>query len=282
MRYRDILVQLDREPATDANGRRRAYAISLAAALDAHLTGLVFELEPQIPGLALGEMPVDFMEGLRRESAEGARRAADTFNRAAEGEGISYESRTVHVTSGAAPGELASQARVSDLVVIGQHDPDESVTLAAAMIEAALFESGRPVLIVPYIGYDSVRFGRIIVAWDGGREASRAAHDALPLLERAENVEVLVIGERIPAAQAGEPGADLAQHLARHGVKVTAKRINAPDVDVGNATLSHAADYGADLLVMGGYARSRLRQVILGGMTRSVLETMTLPVLMSH
>ena len=282
MSYREILVHLDAEPASAGGNRRQQYAISLAAAFKAHLTGLVFDLEPVVPWVGLGSLPADFLESLRQETTEAAQLAAGAFSSAARAEAIEHEPRIVHARLGAAPDHLASQARVSDLVVLGQRTLERTLEFQDELIKAALFESGRPVLIVPYTGYDSFKFERIIVAWDGGREAARAAHDALPILTRTRSVEVLVIGDRSIASRSENPGADLALHLARHGVNATAKRVSAADIDIGNAVLSHAADYGADLLVMGGFARPRLRQLILGGMTRSILDSMTLPVVMSH
>lgn len=282
MLYRDILVHLDAEPSTATGDRRRAYAISLAAAFDAHLTGLVFDLDLYVPAMVWAQLPVEVRESRRRDSAEGAQRAAEAFAQSARTAGIGFEPRIVHIQENEVSRELASHGRVSDLIVVGQESSDDEGSLRRELIQAALFGTGRPTLIVPYVGYDAARFDRVIVAWDGGREATRAVHDALPLISRARQVEVLVLGDGTAASQGGDPGADLALHLARHGLDVTARRISIADLDVGSAALSHAADFGADLLVMGGFARPRLRQFILGGMTRSILESMTLPVLMSH
>jgi nucleotide-binding universal stress UspA family protein len=136
------------------------------------------------------------------------------------------------------------------------------------------------VLVVPFIQKQGAKLERVVVCWDGSRNAARAIADAMPLLHRAKAVDVLIV-----ASEAGKstdvPGADIGQHLARHGLKVDVKRITA-DIAVADAILSHAADSGADLLVMGGYGHSRLREFILGGATRHILQTMTVPVLMSH
>jgi nucleotide-binding universal stress UspA family protein len=121
----------------------------------------------------------------------------------------------------------------------------------------------------------------VMVCWDGSRSAARAVGDALPFLLRAEKVEVVLVASE-PGKSDEIPGADIAHHLARHGLKVELKRIVAVDVDVTNTLLSHAADVGSDLLVMGGYGHSRLREFVLGGVTRGILASMTLPTLMSH
>jgi nucleotide-binding universal stress UspA family protein len=139
------------------------------------------------------------------------------------------------------------------------------------------------VLVLPYIG-PAASFGeRAFVAWDASREAARAVNDALPLLRRAKQVGVLTVNPRPwPFGHGEEPGGDIGLHLARHGVKVEVQRIEAPDIDPGNAILSHLADRSADLLVMGAYGHSRLREFVLGGVTRTILGEMTVPVLMSH
>jgi nucleotide-binding universal stress UspA family protein len=121
----------------------------------------------------------------------------------------------------------------------------------------------------------------VMICWDGSRAATRAIADGMPLLERAKQIEVVIIAAN--EAKSNElPGVDLGQHLARHGLKIDVKRMTAPDIDVAATILSYAADTGTDLIVMGGYGHSRLREFVLGGVTRGILESMTVPVLMSH
>ncbi len=147
--------------------------------------------------------------------------------------------------------------------------------------EGVLFESGRPVIFVPYIQKAPLKLDRVMVCWDGSRVATRAIADAMPLLQKAKKVEIVVVSDKGSKADEA-PGADLAKHLARHDLQVELKRITSPDIDVASTVLSYAADSNADMIVMGGYGHSRLREFILGGMTRSMLESMTVPVLMSH
>jgi nucleotide-binding universal stress UspA family protein len=134
---------------------------------------------------------------------------------------------------------------------------------------------------VPYIQKAPLKLDEVMVCWDGSRPAARAIADAMPLLQRAGQIEVVIV-----ANERGKrdeiPGADMGQHLARHGLKVDVKRITGGDIDVADALLSHAADSSADFIVMGGYGHSRLREFVLGGVTHSILRSMTAPVLMSH
>ena len=122
---------------------------------------------------------------------------------------------------------------------------------------------------------------RVMVCWDGSRAAARAVGDALPFLKKAKQVEIVIVSDK-PNKKDEIPGADLGQHLARHGLKVEIKHMTSPDIDVASTILSYAADSNADMIVMGGYGHSRLREFVLGGATRSMLESMTVPVLMSH
>ena len=171
-------------------------------------------------------------------------------------------------------------ARRYDLSIVGQPNP-ETDERESLFVEAALFDFGRPVLIVPYIQRTALKLDRAMVCWDGGRPAARATADALPFLARTKSVELVTVA-RGPGDRNEIPGADIAHHLARHGLKVELKELVANDIDVPNALLSHAADISADLIVMGGYGHSRLREFVLGGATRGILSSMTAPVLMSH
>jgi len=149
------------------------------------------------------------------------------------------------------------------------------------VIEAALFESGRPVLIVPFIQKDRLKLDHVMVCWDGSRAATRAIADAMPFLTRSSKTSI-VVADVQSAKSADLSGADIATHLSRHGVNATIERIPVSKIDVSNTILSYAADAGADLIVMGGVRAFRLREFILGGTTRGMLASMTKPTLMSH
>jgi nucleotide-binding universal stress UspA family protein len=171
-------------------------------------------------------------------------------------------------------------ARRFDLAIVGQVEPDGS-PIQAMISESTLFESGRPMIIVPYVQTAQLKLDRIMVCWDGSRPATRAIADAMPFLKRAGNIEVVsVTSER--GKQDDIEGVDMGRHLARHGLKVEVTHVMRGELDVEDALLSHAADTDADFMVMGGYGHSRLREFVLGGVTRSILRAMTVPTLMSH
>jgi nucleotide-binding universal stress UspA family protein len=205
--------------------------------------------------------------------------AVEKFEAAAKRAGISAQAGWLPASL-SGPGELFSRmARRFDLSVVRQAEPGISSS-AHLIIEAALFETGRPTLVVPYIQKGGVKLDRVMVCWDGSRSAARAAGDAMPFLQRAKTVEVAIVTEHGKSDET--PGADIAQHLVRHGVTVEVKQIVAPDAKTADVLLSHAADTSADFLVLGGFGHSRLREFVLGGVTRSILATMTVPTLMSH
>jgi nucleotide-binding universal stress UspA family protein len=255
------------------------YAVSLARTFDAHLAGVAFAYDTIPPAMLAGEVPPAWIEALHKEAQDAARAAVGKFEEAAERAGISAQASWLPASL-AGPAELFGRmARRFDLSVVRQTEPGKS-TPAPLVIEAALFETGRPALVVPYIQKTGIKLERAMVCWDGSRSAARATGDAMPFLERAKTVEVAMVTTHGKSDET--PGADIAQHLARHGVTVEVKQIVAPDAKTADVLLSHAADTSADLLVLGGYGHSRLREFVLGGVTRTILETMTVPTLMSH
>jgi len=179
---------------------------------------------------------------------------------------------------------LCLQARYADLVVLGQFNPDDrgAAGLLTDLPEVVALNCGRPVLVVPYAGEFPTIGNRALIAWNGSVEAARAVTAAIPLIRRATKVTVTIFSPKADAEAHGEePGADIALYLARHGVEVEVTTRPGP-IDVGNAILAQAADIDADLLVMGCYGHSRFREMMLGGASRTVLSSMTLPVLLAH
>jgi nucleotide-binding universal stress UspA family protein len=256
------------------------YAVSLARMFEAHIAGVGFIYEPVIPGTVLGGIPTDLIEAQREENTKAAKAATSRFEAAATRAGLSAEVRILDASVAGAADLFGRIARRFDLAVVGQARPREGAT-EELLIEGALFESGRPVVVVPFVQTRAVTLERVLVCWDGSRPATRAIADALPFLRRAKAVDIVAVsGER---GKGGElAGTNMARHLARHGLQVELKRVSAGNVDVPSAIRSHAAETGADFMVMGGYGHSRLREFILGGVTRTVLTSSTIPVLMSH
>jgi nucleotide-binding universal stress UspA family protein len=167
-------------------------------------------------------------------------------------------------------------------LILGQAVAEEE-DVPAGFAEHVVLAAGRPVLMIPYAGQPAALGERVLVAWNASRESTRALTDALPLLQRAAQVDVLTVNARPGRDGHGEmPGADIALYLARHGVSANVHPTHGEDIGVGEWLLSRAADLGTDLIVMGAYGHSRLREMVLGGATRTILQSMTVPVLMSH
>ena len=256
------------------------YAISVAAAFGAHVVGVGFVYEPVIPGSLLGGIPTDLIEAQREENSRAAKEAIGRFEAAAKAAGLSAETRLVDASVAGAADQFGRIARRFDIAVVGQARREQGAS-EELLIEGALFGSGRPVVIVPYIQKQGLKLDRVIVCWDGSRPAARAIGDAMPFLKRAKTIEIVVVtGERDKSGEI--TGTNMRRHLARHGVTVEIKHITRGGTGVQNAILAHAADTGADFMVLDGYGHSRLREFILGGVTRSILKSMTVPVLMSH
>jgi nucleotide-binding universal stress UspA family protein len=276
--FKDILVHVDGAKAAE---RRVEAAAVLAEANEAHLVGLhvasAAEEMPWIEGYAT-EMVIRY--ATERAEADRAR-AREIFERQTAGRAMTREWRE---TGGLADRTVALHGRYADLIVLGQSDPAAAPFGASPGIaEHVPLSAGRPCLILPYAGQWPTLGQRALVAWDGGREAARAVNDALPLLRRAERVTIVTIGERLQGGGPAAPGAAaLGAHLARHGIAVETRHDAGGAIAVPDQLLSLAADLSADLLVMGAYGHNRLRDLIMGGVTRAILDHMTLPVLMSH
>jgi nucleotide-binding universal stress UspA family protein len=278
MIIKDIVVNLS---VAEGGSYAGDYAVSVAAALDAHVTGIAFAYDPIVPVASTGYIPPEVIETQQHDSEEAAKAAMSHFSAAADRAGVTAEP-TMLAASFAGAGEQFGQiARRFDLAIVGQAEPEKGGSVEELIAESVLFESGRPVIMVPYIQKAPLKLDRVMACWDGSRQAARAIADAMPLLERAGLVEVVIVtNERGKKDEI--PGADMGQHLARHGLKVDIKRISEGSIDIADALLSHAADFSADFVVMGGYGHSRLREFVLGGVTHSILRSMTAPVLMSH
>jgi nucleotide-binding universal stress UspA family protein len=280
MTYKNLLVQVD---DTRACAKRIEAAVALAVAHGAHLTGVYIIAEPSPASFAQGYLPVELMTTLEQEFRSRADAALARFATVAERNQIAFETRVDRVLYTEVADALATNARYADLVILGQVDPDDPATGPHYLPEEVILGGGRPALVIPYIGPAASLGERVVVAWDASREAARAVNDALPLLERAKAVSVVTINpHQRPFGHGEEPGADIGLHLARHDIKIEVQRVESRDIDIANTLLSHIANESADLLIMGAYGHSRVREFVLGGVTRTILAEMTVPVLMSH
>jgi nucleotide-binding universal stress UspA family protein len=281
MSYKDLLVVLD----SDAASRGRiALAAALAERFASHLVGLYPLPIPQAPrhlGYYDPALLDPFFRELRAQAQEVSDKEREAFEHAASLRGLSAEWRVVDEGP---QSDTALHARYVDLTILGQLDPDRSdADLVRPRPEHVTLASGRPILVVPYAGRFETVGRRVLIGWNATREATRAVNDAMPLLAAAEVVTVLTIDAREgPDAHGELPGADISLHLARHDVKAEVERTVSAGIPAGEVLLSRAADLGADLLVIGAYGHSRVRELLLGGATRSILQSMTVPVLMSH
>jgi nucleotide-binding universal stress UspA family protein len=275
---KDILVNLEhkitRDPARD-------FAITIAETFDAHIAGVAFAYAPDFPGHAMLGIPPEIVAQMIAESEKVALAAIERFDAAAKRSMVSSEHRLLKAIAEAAPFIPSMLARRFDLCVFMQSEPDGVDN--DDMIETSLFQSGRPLIVVPYIQKEGLKLDHVVCCWDGSRAAARAINDGLPLLVKASTVDLLiVVNEKTENKNNVIRGAEMAKHLARHDVKVQIVTIPAADIDVANAILSYIADISGTLIVMGGYGHARLREIILGGVTRDMLKSMTVPVFMSH
>ena len=271
MALRTLLVHAD----TD---QRFTHRLSLAAAVarehEARLLVLYVLKAPVSLGLygePMGAPAVELIQqeiNAERERAEQLHQSADKL---LQTEGASWEWRSVQGLVGEV---LATTGASTDLIIMGQ--PQDS---AAAPVAQVALSAGRPVLCVPHTGTFTALGRRVLVAWRGTRESARALHDALPLLVRAEHVILFTAGD----GTEGDVGAaDALRHLIDHRVKAELRQTTLGDLDAGTAILNAVSDNAADLLVMGAYGHSRLRELVFGGATRTVLRSMTAPTLISH
>lgn len=278
MSYKTILVHVDRFPMC---AERVRIAASLALVEQAHVIGVASTslpsflftgsaLDPKAPPLT------SRIDLLRKDAGQ----ALEAFERQLQALGVSsFESRLVDDEAGVA---LSLHARYCDVAVLGgATEGADQLRVRPGLVEYVLLKCARPVLLVP-VGAQFAALGeRVLLAWDGGMAASRAVASAIPLLQRARQVEVLVCEERNEGGDDELPDLDIGRYLARHGIAVQVRQRVAGS-DAGHAVLAAARDGGADLIVMGAYGHARLRELLLGGVTRTVLAALPLPLWLAH
>ena len=283
-----ILVHYDATPRGD---RALTLALSLADRHDAHIIGYTVHWEPHVPTYAASHLPPELMESLIKEQEKVAKDVRTAFEHAVDAAGRAH--RCEFQTGKGDPAEdMISLARGCDIIVVGQAERGKEAAEIEELPETLVMDSGRPVLLAPYIGEAGARPGsaeggvseHVLLCWTDTKESARAMSEALPVMTGATKVTVLTVATAggKDAQTDAVPGEDAARYLAAHGVDAELRRIVATNIDVGTAILNEAADIGASMIVMGAYGHSRLRETVLGGTTKTILHEMTAPVLMAH
>ena len=274
---KDIIFNIEHNSERDG---LRDYAISVAERFEAHLTGVAFA--GGIPKYMLPDFPAAVLAEILTESERAAKAAIARFAAAAKRSGINTEHHLITQSELGPAQTFSTIARRCDLSVLMQSGENDD-TNSDLFIETALFGSGRPILVVPYIQKNGVDLNRVICCWDGSRAAARALNDSIPLLAKAGAVELLIVNHDEDKDSEFEfRGIEISNHLARHNIQVELTSLSVGNSDATNIILSHAADCSAGMIVMGGYGHSRVREFMLGGVTRGMLSSMTIPVFMSH
>ena len=280
MAAKTILLSLNDTERADALMR---LASKLAQRFDAHVKGVYIIPAIEIYPAGGMELSAQVYEGHRKFYQDNADSMRTRFEQAMKRDGVLFEWRKEEGTSSRIADSFITHALEADLVMISQMHSEDTSGLEPGFAEQVIMESGRPVLVVPAFGEFTDTGTRVLAAWNGTREAARAIFDSLAVIDKAGEVQLVWVNPQddLPEDQ-DLPGTEMAVALARHGLEATAMAIPGKNVSTGDALLSHAADTGADLLVMGAYGHSRMREFVFGGATRTMLESMTLPVLMAH
>lgn len=277
MKFKTLLVHVD---DSRQSGARTEFALDLARRWDAHVIGLYVVCQDLMRPLFRRD------ESLRlaaNEAQHAARRdaAQARFTAAGERAGVNFEWRA----PAGPPTDVATlHARHADLVVLGQPEPgDAAAYIEPHFVDDVVMSGGVPAIVLPFTGAMRTFGENVLLAWDGSREAARAVADALPLLKRALRDRRKRVAPPRDGAGLAPAGIDVAAYLGRHGIQASfSASAHVPGIDTGAALLNRAADLHADLLVMGAYGHTRARERVLGGVTRTMLESMTVPVLLSH
>lgn len=278
MSYRTLLAVIDSaaEQADPVDA-----AIALALPLEAHVAALAIAGQPSLDygaGVGFGtEVILSEMQAAREEAETRAKSLGEAISRA----GVSGEHRHAARSFAGIADEVGRQGRLADLVLFGRDDTGSIAGVPAKIADGALFETGRPALMIPPGWGDRAVGRRIAIAWDLSREASRAVASALPLIAGADRVSV-ALADPEPGTFGDEPGADIAVSLSRHNSAVAVDRLPGMGRSVAETLIGHATDMDADLIVLGAYGHARLTEALFGGVTRDMMKTSPLPLLLAH
>jgi nucleotide-binding universal stress UspA family protein len=256
---------------------------NLARRFEAHVIGLYVIPAMQVYPAVGMYMTAEVFEGHRKYFQERAASIEARFNEAMRKQGLSSEWRRIEASSPLVADTVIEHGFEADMIVVSQTNRETEDGVELDFTERVVMETGRPVLIIPLYGKFETVANTVLVGWNGTREAARAVFDALPIMQVADKVYICWVDPKKELQDVGQlPGAEIATSLARHGIKATVEPLPTSGLMAGEALISHASDLGADLLVMGAYGHSRMREFVFGGATRYVLQSMTVPVLLSH
>lgn len=280
MSYKTILAILD---TADNSGAVADFAFAIAVQNNAHVIGLHAETISAVPLVAPMEIPDPVaVQALQDMAHSETKEVERIFRQKANAAGASFEWRSFATSTGYGAAPLIESARSADLLIASQADPAKPSD-SHVDVDSFLFESGRPVLMIPYIIRQPKPIKRVLIAWNGSKEAARATFDALPILKAADEVEIFSVDPADTALQSPDTaGADIAANLARHGVKATLATAASADRSASQVIENRLSDSSIDLLVMGAYTHSKLWQMIFGGTTKTLLQSMTALTLLSR
>ena len=279
MAIKDILVHLSGSKYSDAVIDA---AVTLAMRHDSRLIGVFAGVPYDLPTYVVAQLPAEVIQQHQQNVEEREAGAKKAFEDTCQKNGISCETRSGDWRDQVEE-VLCAHARYADIVVMGQPDDEEEAQRTRAITDHVILGAGAPVIVTPRTPALKGMGTNVLIGWDGSDHAARAVRNALPILEAAESVKVLCVDPRPGVRGLGDlPGADLARYLASHNVKAEADHYKSEGKGVGVVLLNEAANIGADMIVAGGYGHSRLGELILGGATNTLLDSMTVPVLFAH
>ncbi|HET9535387.1 MAG: universal stress protein [Mesorhizobium sp.] len=256
--------------------------LPIANHFKSHVIGVHAEAMPVSYTTPMGFPDAEFIHISSERNEKRAAELGQRYNSRCLAEGVSAEWRSMESFSGDSALSSLSSARCADLIVAVQSNPNGE-SLSSANLEGLLFEAGRPVLFIPYAAPATGIFRKVLIAWNGSREAARAVFDALPFIMDADEIEILVVDpEENGESNGEEAGSEIAATLGRHGVHVTVVNERSAGLSVGAVIENHAAESKPDLIVMGAYSHSWLREFLFGGVTRTLLQSMPVATFMSR
>ncbi len=277
MAIKNILVHIDHSAACEL---RVKAAIDLAKTNDARLSALFVVPDYFVPSYVEAQISADIISQISDEATSRAKETQSKFKAMVTDAGLELDS---YIEEGNIIGILSDYARYSDLVILGQSQPDDPDNISEGLADHLVIEGGAPCLVIPYIGTRQTLGKRVLVAWNESRESARALRDSLPLLQQADQVSVLLIKHKSHNEDhTAMQGKVILGYLADHGISGKTSLCIDNHLDPGDTMLAQASDNDCDLIVMGAYGHSRLREMVLGGVTRHLLKEMTVPIFISH